>query len=324
MILAAILSFALAPVSALQDEPQLPACQDVEGRAVDWSAYSQRALILFFHAGKLEYSRHGLKDLVAELRRRPRLLPKLSVVVVSPESQGLEDARELLDGSGISARVVLDPGHLTFQDFPVVAYPSAWCLDTERRVVRVVKGYGPRFAFELGAAARRGAGLIDQGTFENLLAGKETISRTPAQARLLRACRLARKLLVEDRPDRALGVLKDPMAKAPPDADALALLARIQLFQGLPKEAAATAGKLQALAPDHPELPYLECRIALQEGELDEAERAIARLRPHDPEAVLLRGRILEARGNPKEAAALYRKLLEKQVLEGTSASGRK
>jgi hypothetical protein len=63
---------------------------------------------------------------------------------------------------------------------------------------------------------------------------------------------------------------------------------------------------------------FLECRLALSAGDLKKASAAIKGKRARlQPEAVLLRGLILEAQDECEEAAVLYREELEKQALKG-------
>jgi predicted Zn-dependent protease len=98
-------------------------------------------------------------------------------------------------------------------------------------------------------------------------------------------------------------------------APAWELAVRLRLASGDAAGARRALERLEASDAEAPVLSLLRCRLRLHAGELDSAEDELAGVRARlHPEAYLLRGRILEARGQVEEAAALYRERLERAV----------
>ena len=173
--------------------------------------------------------------------------------------------------------------------------------------------------FRVHLAARYCAGQIDQQQYEKLLAGGTENRLDPELVKLHRKAGLARKLALGGKPDQGLALLEQALADAPdvaPDAMVFELAIRLNLLNAQQARASELLAAFKVHFPDSPALPFMECRTALGAGDLERASAAIKGKRARlEPEAVLLRGLILEAQERCQEAADLYREELEKQAL---------
>lgn len=302
-----------------QDPKELPACTDVSGAEVVWADFDQHAIVLYFHKPGLKYSTLGLQDLVKKLSTQHEEGWKVVLITIGFEDSDLSAAQEAFQQSGLAGAVVLDAKRAVFSNYHVKAYPTAFVLDRAHQEVKVVRGYGPHFVYQVDLAARFGCGQIDQERYELLLAGKGEVEHDPALKKLHRQAGLARRLALGGKPGQGLNLLEKALTEAesvPPDAMVLELAVRLNLLDGNTARAAELLATIQEHFAKHAALSFLECRLALAAGDLKKASEAIKGKRARlQPEAVLLRGLILEAQDECEKATELYRSELEKQAL---------
>ena len=243
----------------------------------------------------------------------------VAIVVIGFEDSDMAEASKAFKKSGLPGAVVLDVDRSAFGSFQVKAYPTAHVYDRTHQEIAVSRGYGPHFVFRVHLAARYGAGQIDQQQYEKLLAGGTENRLDPELVKLHRKAGLARKLALGGKPDQGLALLEQALADAPdvaPDAMVFELAIRLNLLNAQQARASELLAAFKVHFPDSPALPFMECRTALGAGDLERASAAIKGKRARlEPEAVLLRGLILEAQERCQEAADLYREELEKQAL---------
>jgi hypothetical protein len=331
-LLTALTSCLLLTVSGAQeveqagDEQQirvLPECVRLDGSAMNWGDAAGRSLLLYFHRGGMDYSTRGLRDVVDLLAASPKLAASTALVIVSFQKEGLEAARMEADVPGLVTRVVYDEGRHAFSGYRVVAFPTAYVLDPERREIHHARGYGPHFDFRLRTALLRSSGVIDEAEFRLRMDGKSEVELSVEAQRLVRVCGLARAMVRKGQAAAGLTLLEEALAAVDvaavtefPGALELAVRLNLRIHNGQ-----RAAGWLQTLEQADPEakvLPLLRCRMKLHARDTDGAEAELKGLRPRlQPEIYLLRGRILEARGEFKKAARLYREQLEQLTLGG-------
>jgi tetratricopeptide (TPR) repeat protein len=304
-----------------QDPQELPVCKDLSGENVDWAQFDKQSIILFFHKPGLDYSTQGLQGLIEKLSATSEKKVPAALVVVGFEDSDLEAASEALQQAGISGTVILDRNRSAFGSYHVKAYPTAHILDDQHHEVAVARGFGPHFVFRVHLAARYGAGQIELDEYQSLLAGGAKSEHDERLVKLHRNVGLARRLALGGKPAQALALLEAALQKAqgvPLDTEVLELATRLNLLEGKVERAAEHLAELCTHFPDATAIPFLQCRMALAEGDLEAAAKAIKGKRARlQPEAVLLRGLILEAQDKCEKAAELYRKELEKQALKG-------
>jgi len=303
-----------------QDPKELPACKDVAGAEVVWSDFDGHGLVLFFHKPGLEYSIRGLDQLIAEFQAKEIPKFKAALIIVGFEDSDMTAAATRLEDSGLPGAVILDSDRSLFGNLHVKAYPTAHVLNLKRKEIGLSRGFGPHFSYRVHLAARFAAGQIDQERYEKLLAGGSEVEPDKALIKLHRKVGLARKLALGGKPEQGLESLEKAVAESEAVADdlVLELLIRLNLLTAKLERAAVLLTQFDAGYPEHPVLPFLRARQALAVGDLDAASAAIKGKRARlQPEAVLLRGLILEAQDECTKAAELYREELEKQALMG-------
>jgi len=315
-----LLAGAQDPVPAADaDTPQvrtLPECRTFDDVPLDWAAFDGRALVIYFHRPGLEYAQQGLRGLIDLFAADPQIAGAAGLVVVGFAEQGLDDAAREADVPGLVTRVVLDSGHRAFADYRAVAFPTAYVLDAERRELHVGRGYGPHFEFRIGAALRFATGALDEEGFRAVMDGAVEEELTPEQRREVRVRGLVRAMARSGEAEAARQTLEDLLVTTEaPSAGTWELAVRLRLAAGDADGAQRAMERLIEAEPEPAVLELLRCRMRLEAGEIDEAEAELSgvRARRH-PEAFLLRGRILEARGDFSGAAVLYRERLERAV----------
>lgn len=301
-----------------QDPKQLPACKDVAGAEVVWSDFDQHSLVLFFHKPGLEYSTAGLDQLITEFNSKDAPHLKSALIVVGFEDSDMADAAALLKAAGLAGAVILDSDRSLFGSYKVKAYPTAHVLDRARNDVHVSRGFGPHFSYRVYLAARFGAGQIDQKQYEEMQSSGSGVAPDQNLVKLHRKVGLARKLALGGKPEQGLELLEKAVEESEAEADAsvLVLLIRLNLLTSNLDRGAELLNKFESGFPESPALPFLQARQALSVGDLERATGCLKGKRARlQPEAVLLRGLILEAQDHCAEAAKLYRQELEKQAL---------
>ncbi len=302
-------------------DPLLPACADHRGESIDWGEFAGHSVILYFHKPGLDYSMRGLEQIVAELAASQVVAESTLLAVVAFSDQSLDDVVQCTDRVGLHTLTIADPGRKAFGGFRVIAYPTAYIMDRKRKVVHTSKGFGPNFAFQTVVAARFGAGLIDRPNYDRLMQGDALAEVDPALVRLHRMTQVARRLAAAGDPQGAWRLLEPALQKTSGDTPALELAFRLHLALDRVDPAAAALAEIRAGHPDYALLPLLRCRLALARHDLDLAEQELAGVRPRlFPEAELLRGMLLEARGDFEQAAAVYRTRLEQLLMLGSVA----
>lgn len=303
----------------------LPECVRLDGEAMDWEDAAGRSLLIYFHRGGMDYSTRGVHEVVALLAADPKLAKATALVIVSFQKEGLEEARKEADVPGLVTRVIFDDGHHAFSGYRVVAFPTAYVLDPERREIHHARGFGPHFDFRLRTALLRASGAIDEAEFRARMEGKSERELTNEEQRLMRVCGLARAMAVKGETATGLAMLEEALAAA--DATdaaefpaALELAVRLSLWADDSVRAAGWLRRLEKAEPKSKALPLLRCRMKLHAGDADGAEAELKGLRARlQPEIYLLRGRVLELRGEFEEAALLYREQLEQLALGASS-----
>ncbi len=322
----------------------LPECVQFDGSAMDWQAAAGRSLLIYFHRSGMDYSERGLREVIDLLAAAPKLAASTALVIVSFQEEGLAKARKEADVPGLVTRVIFDEGRSAFAAYRVVAFPTAFVLDPERREIHHSRGYGPQLDFRLRTALLRSSGAIDEAEFRLRMAGKTEQELSPEEQRLVRVCGLARAMARKGQAPAGLTMLEEALAavgagdtaevadatggtggnEAAQYPAAWELAVRLNLRVGNSEAASKWLLKLEAAAPKSKVLPLLRCRMKLQAEDADGAEAELKGLRPRlQPEVYLLRGRILELRGDFEKAAQLYREQLEQLALEASSGKKR-
>ena len=213
---------------------------------------------------------------------------------------------------GLPARITKDSQRTHFRAWRVIAFPTVFVVGPGRRIEHVVRGYGPPLAARVVAALEYAAGLIDEAVFRQRTSSAPTAKKDPAAARATRRRKLAEQLMRRGKPAPAEKVLREILTRDADDRGAIALLARACLMQKDVAGAEQAIARFTALAGNARELRLLRAELALTRSEWDAAARLLEGLAATTLRVVLLKGRMLEQTGRVKEAAALYRRMLER------------
>lgn len=288
---------------------------DTSGKVVNWQRLAGRAILMLFHSEEKPFSRRGIEDLVKELAYTADWKGAIALLLVAGGGDEGKSLAESLTKAGWETLVVVDPDRQGFRDYRAIAFPTAYCIDRDRRIVHVARGHGPTFAVRVAAGMRLAAGLIDKAQFEEAIAGGAPKRDAAAEARGRRLA-MARRLLGSGMLEQADDTVKQVLDASPTDPDALTLKAWIRVQQRRTDEAAECVRQLAEQSPRARELLLLQAEIALQRGQPQEAEKALQGLPGLTVDIALLRGRILEAKGDLAGAARLYREALERVLAE--------
>jgi peroxiredoxin len=306
----------------------LPACVDVHGQKVDWDAYAGRSIILYFHKVGMKYSERALRELLTKYHDHKDSVLAGGMVVVNFSSGDTLPLQEMLVDLHVPAVIVSDPEREAFRDYRVVAFPTAYVLDRDRHLVKIMKGYGPHFVSRTLLSSRYGAGLIDEARFQGLLDGKDFEHVDSVMAALERNLVVVGRIAAWSSAAKANEKLQEILAgiSAPeagevgaeqaPYLKALDVSARLQIKMGDLDRAVELVERLRALAPDYPKLFLLDSRLAIAHEDWAAASKALQGSRERIyPEVTLLRARILRAQGEIEAAIELMDQILERLVV---------
>jgi tetratricopeptide (TPR) repeat protein len=296
--------------------PEL-SCTDVNGRPISWQLVGDKALTVLFHSEDMAFSRQSIRDLTLALRKASDLQDRMALLVVTNGRRDLGELSDQLADSGVTAWTTVDADRSQFDEFHVVAFPTVFCLSSDRLIREVVKGYGPLFSFKVIAASRMAAGLIDQETWERRLATPAVPAYGEQGIRVARTVRMARELLDAGMFEQAFQSLRKVIDLQSSHIEGVGLLARVLLRQQRPEAAKPWIQRLTGLSPESRELRLLRAELALQEGKTESAARELEGLDDARPEVSLLKGRVLEQGGHFREAAVTYRRALEAMLKLG-------
>jgi hypothetical protein len=294
--------------------PEL-ALTDLAGKPVRWSDLEGHAAVLFFHSASSRYSGQALEELGTELAKEPSLAGRLELVLVAGSEADARDALARLGRSSFPARACVDGEQRLFAVCGVIATPTAICVDASRAVAAVVKGYGTLFTFRVDLGARRAAGVLDVEAYQRALAGKGAPDALDAEAQRLRHA--AGRLLAEHRASEAEALLQGQTERYGEAPWWNYLLGRCALEMKRVDDARARVAALERSTPLACEALALRARIALATDDLAAAEQILAAETTQSAEFELLRGMLLQARGEGARALATYRTALERVLLTG-------
>ena len=189
------------------------------------------------------------------------------------------------------------------QSYGVIAYPTAFVLDTDHKILATVRGYGTLSGFRIAAAVQLAAGKIDRGEY---LRRTGAAGATPAP-KVDRYVRMAEKLISEDRTELALTTLAGHLDE---ETSLRHLVLAARLAVALEDEAhSATALTLLRARPEtEREVLLLEIEAKIRSGALEQASSSLDELTTaNSPRTRFLEGLLAEARGDEGGAAALFR-----------------
>jgi len=286
-------------------------CNDWAGARLSWASFEERAVLVFFHAPALEYSKRAFAECLERFSDSATLRERVSMLLVLSDASGVEDALRDLERARVDARLALDPERTTFAAFRVIAFPSAFCVTPAREIAASVKGYGPRTTYRIQLGCELAAGLLDRAAYDRKLAGETLEPVDPSERRRVRYLGLARKLLLEGQTSTALSALLQAEQATPDDVQVLSILIRALLQEERLEEARGRIERFASIAPGSQALPLLRARVALLDGRLEDARAELSKVGARQPEARFLRGLVLEAEGRWEAAARQHRRLLE-------------
>jgi hypothetical protein len=338
--LAGILLAAMPAFPALHRNVQikeLPQCNDLAGVEIDWTRFTDKTIIILCYKDMKDYSFRGLEQVAQKLNEERGLREKVALAVINYAAEDPVRAIAVLESSKFEFCLISNAEKVQFDGFKAIAFPTAFILDPQRRLVYAAKGYGPSFSRDVMLAALYATGEIDAQTLEERIAGKLSKTVPPDLARLKRIVESAYRNASVGEIEKAMTLLENGIAKyqipegellpaVAMEAMARLLLLQVQANSSLPLEEMEQLAEMKRvnhwmsqLEQFHPEfnkLPLLRCRLCLVRGQVGDAGRHLKGIRSLSfPEVRFLKARILEVKGESKQAAAAYRLLLEKQVL---------
>ena len=281
----------------------------IDGEALMWSQFGGRTVAVYFHAARTLNAAKALEQFAKTLRGAKDIKDRCTILLVTDDAESGTAARDVLSPSGFEVVIGLSPERELFTAFEVVAFPTAFVVDGEARLVDSVRGYGTFFSFHVVAACRHALGLTDRSAYENLIHGQSE-AKDNGQLRLSRQYRMACKMIAAGNSKAALVTLEGLAAKGEPEPDLMALIVHLDLIYGDGAKAQSWLDKLSEQEPDSSRVRLLKARILLAAGDVAGAGALAQRIEESTPATDYVQGLILEAEGEYERAAALYREAL--------------
>jgi len=286
-------------------------CSDIDGNKLSWGRWKDRAVVLFFHSEAMRFSNKGLENVFAALNDDEDLRSRAALLLVTTGTGDMATVKDAMARVGVPVSVVVDPDRRHFRRYHVVAFPTVFCVDGDRRVVHVAKGFGPLLSTRVVAGAKLAAGLIDRAAFDKAVSAAPAPVQSEQVIRVARTVRMAKQLRAASMLDEARESLLKVLPADSDHAEGVSLLATILLRQGRNAEAEKWVDRYAQLAPKSIELRELRAELALAEGNVAAVRQLLEGLDPTEPRIAWLLGRACELEGNFEEAARLYRSVVE-------------
>ncbi len=308
----------MAPVLIARSEPgvrrageRAPAltCKTPSGEPMAWKDFEGRVVILYFHSARTRNAEQALEQLRASLVAAKELEEQCSVLLIVEDADAGQAARKALATSGFDIRVGLSKQHELLKSFGVVAYPTAFVIDRDTKIVDSVRGYGTLFSFHALTACRFALGLIDREAYDQLISGKVRAPK-PESFTKSRKYMMARRLISTGKGEAALSILVGFAGETPPKPRLIALVAHLQLQAGDADAARPWIEQLAELEPEELDTTLLQARLQLAAGDPDGARSRLRGLDALDPRVEFVRGLILEREGRFEDAASIFRDAL--------------
>lgn len=193
---------------------------------VFWATWNPRSTQLLGDLQQL-YAEHGESG--------------LQIVAVNAERAEWDPATrervaEAVAANGVSYPVVIDRDLAVYNDYGVVAMPSALLADGEGKILLLQEGYPTAARLELRDRVLAALGLLESPPTEAVAVHREQL----ADPKVRRKVEMGRLLLQRRRPSRAVKVLEQAIAEDPTYAEAYRVLAEVldALERGAEAEAA--------------------------------------------------------------------------------------
>ena len=193
---------------------------------VFWATWNPRSAQLLGDLQQL-YAKHGQSG--------------LQIVAVNAERAEwdpatLERVAETVAVNGVSYPVVIDRDLAVFNDYGVVAMPSALLADGEGKILFLLEGYPTAARLELRDRVLAALGLLEPPPTDAVAVHRAQL----ADPKVRRKVEMGRLLLKRRRPSRAVKVLEQAIAEDPTYAEAYRVLAEVldALERGTEAEAA--------------------------------------------------------------------------------------
>ncbi len=288
-------------------------CEDAAGDLVEWADFGEKAVILHFHSSSVSNSGRALAGLASTIGADPALGKQVAIVVVGAAADEPE-IEAALRSAGCEIRVARAPDRGPNQRYGVIAYPTAFVLDGEHKVVEIMRGYGALFAWRTTLAARLASGQINVEEYDRMRAG-DGATGSQSTDRSTRTLQLVRRLIASDKLDLARATLAQAAELESEPGPLSRLFVRLLLAEGEFEEAAGWIERQIAAHPRDPGLMAARARVTAAAGDHVAAEKILAPLDPAIPEVLLARGAIAESKSQWRDAASLYREALERMLL---------
>ncbi len=293
---------------AIGDKTPPLAGQDIAGEQLAWEQqrFAGRATLIYFHSSTTRFSRRGLQTVIETLTKSAGLPPRVAVLVVSNRKRTGEELAKLTAAAKIPTVFTVDAARDRFTPYRVIAYPTVFVITPKRKILHVIKGYGPLFPTRVLAGARHAAGLIDRAGHDALIGPDGPATGDETRIRINRHIAMARQLIAIGDVEPARAALARVLTLKSKHAGAVTMMADLLLRLERKQDARPWLERLRELEPGSAELPYLDTTMAILDGDANRALQLLDRAAKHDSRSAYLRGRALQSKGEFKAAAQAY------------------
>jgi hypothetical protein len=281
------------------------------GRLAD---HAGAPLVVYFASSATRDSKLALGALEEDLAKAGEIPGTCFLIVLSSEDEVTALADEIA-GLPIETHTVVSSDRADMATYGVIAYPTAFVLDSHHDVVAIVRGYGTLSGFRTVAALRLAGGLIPREEYLRLTGGGLSAT-VPKPDRYVR---MAEKLIGEGRTSLALDTLASSL-DASSSLRHIVLTARLAVALDDSSRFEGALARLTSVPEAARELGLLRIERDIRTGNLDGARRELdASTATHSPRTQFLRGLLAEAHGDEAASAASFREAAAAfAVLEST------
>ncbi len=250
-----------APLLKLQDldrgEYEAPDFGDsVAVLIVFWATWSSRSVMELEDLAKLEakYAEKGLKVLAVNVEKQ------------AIGDQVISKINNIIEDKGLKFDVVVDEGLKTYNEWGVIATPTAALIDSTSVIVFEISGYPTSGYNELDEAVQRALGLAPE---EEDVVGSKPVYQPTSEA--LRHFGLGKRLLGKGFMTKAIPEFEKAASADTHYVDPRIYLGYAYIKAGTEEEASAPLEKAMELDPARSEPVLLLAHLVVKKGQLDDA-----------------------------------------------------
>ncbi len=284
--------------------------KSLDGKTLNLKDIKGLGVILFWGADSALKRKHSLKVLEGLKELSKKWKKKVTFVAVNAQGDSSDTIRKVIQESGYSGSIYIDPERRAYSSFGVFVMPSVVII--QDGIIKAGFGYTHNLVDLIRAEILVLTGVKTREEVEKMLHPTQK-QLSPQEKEALRYYNLGKAMVRRGMLSQAEEAFKKAVEKWPRLPGPFAELARIKLKRGDIESAEELAKKALSLDPQLFEAQMIQVEILASLGKLDEAIAKATMLsisHPGSPDVYEILGDLYRKKGNWEKAAESYKKAI--------------